>query len=530
MFKKFSILLILILGTGFLIFSVYVGNIDLKKKSRIHRSKGFKKNLSKLQILHIPTPKLPKVIDPQKVLSHSEKSLLSLIYGKLVKVDENLQVEPDLLKSWELDFEKIKFRLNLRRALTFNNGQKITSNDIYFSFHQWAKSKSLDSDLLLPIIGVKEYQSGKKQKIDGINIIDNYTIDVTLSFNSSYFIRSLTNSRFVVYPNNYNGMKREEYLNHPIASGPFNLEYKSKKRAKFVANPLFYLGKPHLNIIQIEQMNVASAIKKFHSGEINNLIFYNIWDSEQFNAHNIIIAPKESKTSLLLFLSPQFKPFKNKKTREEFSNFIKTNVNFKSCYKNMNMIDNIIPEGLIGSRQSNKKNVRLNQDFKYKQSHNIKLNVPNIIFYIEDLKQNSCLDNVLDSALKDTNVKLKKVSFYEMYEKLKAKNLYTWIETWEFKNEDPISNLQYFSTTSNEYLLGEKIPKLEAFFKKLQTEVTESEKARIYSKIDNFLTSNYYVVPLLNPIGSLIFRDIIKGINQMKLTSFFSGWHNVYIE
>src|SRR4051812_23491995 len=51
----------------------------------------------------VPTPILPIPFDPQSVLTGTEKSQMLLVFSRLVKINDSLQIEPELLDSWTYD-------------------------------------------------------------------------------------------------------------------------------------------------------------------------------------------------------------------------------------------------------------------------------------------------------------------------------------------------------------------------------------------------------------------------------------------
>lgn len=512
-----------------LIFLCFLGGITLPLAyhasrwalSAHHRGGAVPRNIRTEWTIPVPAPCF-EVLDPQKVYTGTEKGLLLLTYSRLVKLNDALAVEPDLLQSWTYDIDSRVFRLRLKSGLKFQDGGPVTAGDVIFSFHQWAKKGALDSDLLLPIEGVKEYQEGARPTIQGISKIDDLTVQVTLNHWVDSFIRNLSISRFVIFPERFRGISREDFLRRPIGTGPYRA-IGSRRYERFED---YYLGSPYTRNIQVKCMTEAAARKAYRDGRVDNLFFYQLRNPDDLRTPDTVVVTSPNKSTDLLILSPATPELQDRALRRAIAERVSTlkKAIVDNCYKDAAVVsDSIIPPGFIGSRlDAAQPSIAAPPRSAGAKRH--------LRVYLSDYVANDCLLKHLGDGLKDAGITLQVSSFGAMCKLIGEKRLPAWVEDLNMKSEDPISVLQYFSDSSNEYLLGRPLPELRTLFFSLRGNSSPQERAASYRRIDDYLTSNYFVVPLFYPGNVTVHKAFVKGTDFLTNTRFEAGWHRVYVE
>ena len=71
-----------------------------------------------------------KYFNPVLAKTDAERTISSLIYSSLVKVDQNNQPQPDLATSWEISSDGLSYTFHLRQDVMFYNGQSFDSSDV----------------------------------------------------------------------------------------------------------------------------------------------------------------------------------------------------------------------------------------------------------------------------------------------------------------------------------------------------------------------------------------------------------------
>jgi oligopeptide transport system substrate-binding protein len=165
----------------------------------------------------------PHTIDP--ALTHGGAGgWIGAIFSGLVTLDENLQVVPDLAESWEIGEDGTVYTFYLRRNATFHDGKPVTAHDVKFSWER-AADPDTESDTvgtyLGDIVGLKAKSRGEADEISGVEVVDDYTLRVTIDAPKVYFLAKLTYpTSFVVDEEN---VQDENWEHHPNGTGPFRL-------------------------------------------------------------------------------------------------------------------------------------------------------------------------------------------------------------------------------------------------------------------------------------------------------------------
>lgn len=119
----------------------------------------------------------PDSADPHFLLTTEAFRIVEQIYSTLVVTDNDLNIEPDLAESWEVDDDATQFRFELRSGVMFHHGRELTAADVEFS----ARRLEDGSPYEYIFIG-----------LDEITVVDDYTIEFSFSDSAAHFIASMT--------------------------------------------------------------------------------------------------------------------------------------------------------------------------------------------------------------------------------------------------------------------------------------------------------------------------------------------------
>lgn len=206
-------------------------------------------------------------LDPYSYGDTFTISVLAHTYEGLVRYNEQLEIEPSLATSWEV-LSPTVWRFHLRRDVTFHNGAAFTAEDVLASFTRV-------SDPVSPL-------RGNLPAYRGATIVDDYTIDVTITDNYPLLLNDLTNivifDKGWLVENNAEaptdaGKGVEGYAtNNANGTGPFAIvERRPDARTVFERNPDWW-DQPRHNVDRIEFTPIASPatrVAALLSGEID---------------------------------------------------------------------------------------------------------------------------------------------------------------------------------------------------------------------------------------------------------------------
>lgn len=136
------------------------------------------------------------------------------IYGTLVRMNDDWELEPNLAESWEMGADGLSFTFKLYADATFHDGTPLTSEDV-----KW----SLETALANHRFGPAMFGA-----VDTIETPDAQTVVFRLSQPSPAMLRSLSSARFMPILPKHLFDDGQEFMNHPqhanpVGSGPFKV-------------------------------------------------------------------------------------------------------------------------------------------------------------------------------------------------------------------------------------------------------------------------------------------------------------------
>ncbi len=147
------------------------------------------------------------------------------VFSGLVRLNADVQIEPDLAESWDVSDDGTTYTFHLRPGLTFHSGAPLTANDVKLAWER-ATDVSLNSPTaalyLGDIVGVAERLAGDADTIAGVEAVDDQTLLVTLDAPKPYFLAKLAQPVALVTQAD-NVALGSTWWRRPDGSGPFTL-------------------------------------------------------------------------------------------------------------------------------------------------------------------------------------------------------------------------------------------------------------------------------------------------------------------
>ncbi|NTW01595.1 MAG: hypothetical protein HGA19_09825, partial [Oscillochloris sp.] len=125
----------------------------------------------------------PNTLDPALAGDAGSAFIIRQLFSGLTRLDNTLEVQPDLAESWDISSDGLTYTFTLRATACFADGRAITSDDVLYSLER-AADPSLGSSLpaatyLSDIVGVREKLAGQAKTISGISAPDAHTVVIT---------------------------------------------------------------------------------------------------------------------------------------------------------------------------------------------------------------------------------------------------------------------------------------------------------------------------------------------------------------
>jgi oligopeptide transport system substrate-binding protein len=196
------------------------------------------------------------------------------------------------------------YTFTLRDNVTFHNGKKVTAEDFKWSIER-AASPALASHLadtyLNDIIGAEEYIEGDADSIEGIQVIDERTLQITVDAPKAYFLAKLSYpTAFVLDRETVESGGRNWWVENAVGTGPFKLdEYRIGERIVLKRFDEYYRApRPDVDAIN---MNLAGgqAMAMYENDEID-VTGVGLFDLER------VLNPEEPLNKELVVAPPGF--------------------------------------------------------------------------------------------------------------------------------------------------------------------------------------------------------------------------------
>lgn len=257
----------------------------------------------------------PSILNPILATDSPSFEVIGLIFNGLLRVNEELELEPDLAESYEIKSNGKRYLFKLRKDVKWHDGQPFTAKDVVFTFNKILDPKTNTvrrSNYLI---------DGKAIKFSAI---DDYTVQVDLPKPFSPFLAHMAASIVPEHLLKNEDINTASFNRAPIGTGPFKLsEWKTAQYVSVEKNEHYHSGdvkleKIILKIIPDEQ----TALLALKNSEIDNSkIPYK--DKKKLDNHSVFDIYQYSDlvyTYMAFNLKHPF--FKDPKVREAISTAI----------------------------------------------------------------------------------------------------------------------------------------------------------------------------------------------------------------
>jgi oligopeptide transport system substrate-binding protein len=184
----------------------------------------------------------PITLDPAISSEMTSHTYVMQIFSGLVRLGDNSKPMPDIAESWQRSDDGKTYTFYLHKGVKFQDGKEVTAQDFKYSWeracHPETNSQTA-ATYLGDIIGAKEVLEGKATEISGVEVIDDYTLKVSIDAPKAYFLAKLTYpTAFVVDQANVESGK--DWWHKPNGTGPFKLKEWKSDELVLESNELYY--------------------------------------------------------------------------------------------------------------------------------------------------------------------------------------------------------------------------------------------------------------------------------------------------
>ncbi len=160
------------------------------------------------QTLRIGLAEDPDVLDPTLARTFVGRIVFAAMCDKLVDIDENLKVVPQLATSWEWSPDYKALTLKLRQGVTFHDGEKLDAQAVKYNIERHKTMQGSN-------------RRGELAPVQGVDVLDAQTVRLNLAAPFAPLISILTDRAGMMVSPKAAQAAGDKFSTKPVCSGPF---------------------------------------------------------------------------------------------------------------------------------------------------------------------------------------------------------------------------------------------------------------------------------------------------------------------
>ena len=277
------------------------------------------------QVLTVPGGD-PPTLDPHLSGDATSAEYVVEIFSGLVTFDQDLNIVPDLAESWDVSEDGTVYTFHLREDARFHNGKPVRAQDFKWSIERACdfRTRSITADTYLgDVVGCRDKLRGNADEVEGVQVIDDNTLEITIDQPRVYFLSKLTYPTAYVLDQENVERGGRTWTDNPNGTGPFQLaEFSFGELISLERNENYYREPmPQLERIDFV-LSGGSRMVMYEQGELD-MTAVGLNDIERVtdptNPLNEELDIIESMGIFYIGLNTNQPPFDDEKVRQAFN-------------------------------------------------------------------------------------------------------------------------------------------------------------------------------------------------------------------
>ena len=283
------------------------------------------------------------------------------IFDRLVDVevgtDGNSKIVPSLAESWDISDDGLEYTFHLIQGVKFHNGNDFTAEDVAYTFHRMLTVEGgVNTEFIDQIKGADELLAGETDTLEGVEVVDDYTIKVALKEPFAGFLASISSPGVSIYDSEATEAAGDQFGMDPavtVGTGPFEFSsWSFNNQLVLTRNEDYWKGASGLPGVVIKIIpDTETQSMMFESGELDILDLDYAADSvDRFTEtypDQIVQGPRVG----IVYFTMNFnkEPFQDVRVRKAVQMSIDRQAILDALYGGRGQVEQgIFPHGLIG--------------------------------------------------------------------------------------------------------------------------------------------------------------------------------------
>ncbi len=460
--------------------------------------------------------------------------MVGAIFSGLVKLNSRLEVVEDMAEGWEVSNDRTVYTFKLRDNARFHDGRAVTAHDFKYS---WERALHPDTEstvaetYLGDIVGAKAIVSGEAEALEGVRVLDDLTLQVTITGPFPYFLAKLT------YPTSFvvdraNVETGENWTDAPNGTGAFKLKEWNKDHLLVLErNEDWYDGAPAL-AHAVYRIFAGRSMQMYERGEID-LTSVGIHDIDRArdpaNALNADLREGTALCTYYLGFNVSQPPFDDPKVRQALALVLEVEKQVAVTYKGLSKrAAGFVPPAMFAHNESLEPSpfdpetaVRLLEESGYGGTENLPP--------IQSFSNNDAIHWAWREYLGLEVEAVTVFEFADFLERLDNKELAVFTTGWCADYPDPQNFLDVlFHSESEGNRFDYSNEQVDALLEQAAVEEDPGKRAELYQEAERLIFDDWVAVPLRHSTRSVLVRPYVKGYELTPIG--IPQLHNISIE
>lgn len=490
-------------------------------------------NLGGNQTLSIPMGDDPATLDPALVKDVDSAFVVRQIFSGLVTLDDSLQVQPDLASALpDVSPDGKVYTFTLRPDARFHSGRQITAQDVKYSLDR-ASDPSLaapDDPSTLPAVtylssikGFEQRLAGKAASLDGVRVLDEARVEITLSKPDPTFLFKLAFPAAFVVDREQVGAGGDWTLK-PNGSGPFRLTDWRRRELMVLSPAETYPGRK-AGIQEVRLLLGPEALQALNLYEAGKADMAWIGADDLFRAKDPSSPLSKELQEVAEFsvtyvgLNVRVRPFEDPKVREALYLAVdRAKIARASYHGSVEPALGLVPPGLAGYTLSLSQNFdvyrakQLLRDSTYMGAENL----PTLILYTTGGR----LAGAVAAQWRDNlglKVEVRRVEWRDYLTLLDRGEMPAFVSTWLADYPDPTAVLEpLLSSRGAANHFGYSDKQFDELLDRASS-LAGSDRREALKRAEELALGQHVVIPIFYGKEDLLVKPYIKGVRLTPL-------------
>ena len=283
-----------------------------------------------------------------------------------IQVDDQgvSKIVPSLAEKWDISGDGLEYTFYLQKGVKFQNGNDFTAEDVLYTFERLLTVEGgLNTELLDQVKGAAELMEGTADTLEGVEVVDDYTVKITLKEPFAAFLSCLTAPGLSIYDSEATEAAGDQFGMDPavtVGTGPFKFAgWNFNDQLVLVKNDDYWRGAPELPGVVIKIIpDTETQTMMFESGELDLLDLDFVTDAAdrflETYPDQIVQGPRVGITYFTMNFNKE--PFQDVKVRQAVQMAIDRQAILDALYGGRGQVEHgIYPYGLIGFNEGKTK-------------------------------------------------------------------------------------------------------------------------------------------------------------------------------